>query len=414
MSHIFSPVISASLSPNTQKDDVLTALRVLCTPWTWRYGRATPRVERWFRDRFCAASAVSFNSARSALLAILSALGVGHGDEVLVQAFTCVAVPNSVLWAGATPVYVDIGDTYNIDVFDMERKRTKRTKAVIVQHTFGIPASMDAIIAFAHTHNLLVIEDCAHSLGATYNGKEIGTFGDAAFFSFGRDKIVSSVWGGVGIIRTSCSVTDAADKLEAFQRRLPVPGLRWIAQQLLHPIVFPLIIRLYNLGFGKIILVVLQTLHMLSFPVLAVEKQGGRPIQFPAQYPNALAQLLIGQLAKLPRYAKNRRDIAKFYISKFSSQGMSVAPYDKGASYVRFPFEMIDPDSIRKHAKHAGVLLGNWYGNVIDPVGVDMHAIGYVAGSCPIAERIAPHIVNLPTRISWSQAKRVCELFLVP
>ena len=120
---------------------------------------------------------------------------IGEGDEVLVQAFTCVAVPNSVLWAQATPVYADIDATLNIDPIDVEKKITNRTKAIIVQHTFGIPADMDALVALAKKHNILLIEDCAHSLGATYKGKKVGTFGDAAFFSFGRDKVVSSVFG---------------------------------------------------------------------------------------------------------------------------------------------------------------------------------------------------------------------------
>ena len=78
------------------------------------------------------------------------------------------------------------------------KKITPKTKAIIVQHTFGIPANMNQLVVFAKKHGLYLIEDCAHSLGATYQGKKVGSFGDAAFFSFGRDKVVSSVWGRGG------------------------------------------------------------------------------------------------------------------------------------------------------------------------------------------------------------------------
>ncbi len=197
---MFRKPITISLSPNTEADDVFLAVKTIIQPLLWKTGKATSDAEQWFRNYFSVEQAVSFNSGRSALLAILKAFGIGEGDEVLVQAFTCVAVPNSVLWAGAKPVFVDIDATLNMDPKDAEKKITKNTKALIVQHTFGVPAQMDKIIALAKKHHLILIEDCAHALGATYKGKKVGTFGDAAFFSFGRDKVVSSVFGGMAII----------------------------------------------------------------------------------------------------------------------------------------------------------------------------------------------------------------------
>src|SRR3989344_786624 len=98
-------VISASLSPNTETEDVWLAIKTLCSPWRWRSGAQTEAVESWFKKYFNVSTAVSFNSGRSALFALLKAFDIGVGDEVLVQAFTCVAVPNSVLWAGAKPIF---------------------------------------------------------------------------------------------------------------------------------------------------------------------------------------------------------------------------------------------------------------------------------------------------------------------
>ncbi|MEK7588118.1 MAG: aminotransferase class I/II-fold pyridoxal phosphate-dependent enzyme, partial [Patescibacteria group bacterium] len=298
-------MISCSLSPNTEADDVWLALKTMLMPWTHHHGNAVDQVEQWFCRYFSVSEAVSFNSARSALLGILKSFGIGTGDEVLVQAFTCVAVPNSVLWAGAKPVFVDIDATLNIDVRDAEKKITPKTKAIIVQHTFGIPANMNQLVVFAKKHGLYLIEDCAHSLGATYQGKKVGSFGDAAFFSFGRDKVVSSVWGGVAVMRAKSKEQRA--KLKTYQNKLPYPSRAWIAQQLLHPIVFFLILASYNIWIGKIFLYCLQKFRLLSFPVNPCEKQCRMPTNFPARFPNALALLALNQLHKLDRYNETRK-----------------------------------------------------------------------------------------------------------
>ncbi len=231
--------IAIGLSPNTSVDDYVTALKIIVQPWKWKKGSTTTQVEQWFQDYFQVETSVSFNAGRSALLAILKSFAIGSGDEVLLQAFTCVAVPNSVIWAGAQPIYVDIDHTLNIDVTNAEKKITPHTRALIVQHTFGVPANLEKIIPFCKKHKLILIEDCAHALGATYKGKTTGSFGDAAFFSFGRDKIVSSVFGGMAMISSKWKVESG--KLKKYQESLAYPSYFWIFQQLLHPIVFALI-----------------------------------------------------------------------------------------------------------------------------------------------------------------------------
>src|SRR5581483_7228708 len=97
--------IAISLSPNASGADIRAALRQLFRPWRWRRGPLPERVEEWFKTHLPTAHAVAFDSGRSAMLAILQALGIGEGDEVLLQAYTCVAVPNSVRWNGARPRY---------------------------------------------------------------------------------------------------------------------------------------------------------------------------------------------------------------------------------------------------------------------------------------------------------------------
>lgn len=376
---MFRKIISCSLSPNTEADDVLVAIKTLCAPWKWKYGRELVAVKNYFTD----SSAVFFNSGRSAFLALLRAFDIGRGDEVIVQAFTCVAVPNSVLWAGAKPVFADIDDSYNLNPKDVEKKITKRTKAIVVQNTFGIPADMKTILIFAKKHDLIVIEDFAHTMNLPMRG-------DAAFFSFGRDKVISSVWGGAAIINAKCQMPNAKLKLRKFQERLPMPGYFWIFQQLLHPIAFSIILILYDVIVGKILLVFLQKLKLLSFPVYSEEKTGTKPNDFPAKYPNALAGLLMHQLKKLDRYTQLRKEACKVYGKEFP--------------YLRFPLLVDKPEKTIAKAKKHGILLGNWYHNVIDPEGVT-----YRASGCPRAQEAAKHIINLPTLISMKDAKRVIE-----
>ena len=405
----FQKIISPSLSPNTEADDVWLARKTILMPWTWHHGNAVDQVEQWFCRYFSVSEAVSFNSARSALLGILKSFGIGTGDEVLVQAFTCVAVPNSVLWTGAKPVFVDIDATFNMDVRDAEKKMSPKTKAIIVQHTFGIPANMNQLVAFAKKHNVYLIEDCAHSLGATYQGKKIGSFGDAAFFSFGRDKVISSVWGGMAIISGKWKVESG--KLKEYEKSLPMPSIFWIFQQLLHPIAFSFILASYNIWIGKIFLYGLQKVRFLSRPVYSEEKRCKKPADFPARFPNALAVLALNQLHKLDNYSETRKTAASYYMTRLRSVSGYTLPREvAGSIYLRFPVLVDDPIRMIALCKRNGVLLGDWYHHVIDPAGVSFDAVGYVRGSCPNAEIAALHIINLPTRVTKAEAAYVAAL----
>jgi perosamine synthetase len=400
MRNIFRKVISASLSPNTERDDVFIAFTLLFRPWEWIRGHATHRVEEWFSKNYPNNYALSFNSGRSALLGILKAFEIGKNDEVLVQSFTCVAVPNSVLWVGAKPVYVDIDNSLNIDLVDAEKKVSSKTRVIIVQHTLGLPADMKAITAFAKIHHLLVVEDCAHALGVG------GLSGDAAFFSFGRDKVISSVFGGVAIIQKRYA-TEIVN-LKEFHKRLLAPRLFWIFQQLFHPVLFAVVLPLYRIGIGKLILFIFQKTKLLSFPVYPEEKYGKKPEDFPATFPNALAVLLFNQLKKIERFNKNRQNQASYYIKELAKNTVvTQLLYPKDSIFLRFPVLVPKPEVIIKKAKQNGILLGNWYHNVIDPVGVDFKKVNYQVGSCPKAEYIAKHILNLPTRISSGDAREV-------
>jgi hypothetical protein len=161
----FKP-ISISLSPNVEKDDVKLALNLIIRPWLWldrpgRNGKAIQEVENNFKKYLGVKYAVSFNSGRSSLYAILKALNLENGSNVALQAFTCNAVPNPVLWADLEPLYIDCNtDDFNLSVSDLRAKINLRTRVVVVQHVFGQPANMDQLRAVAHIHlalNLIIL-----------------------------------------------------------------------------------------------------------------------------------------------------------------------------------------------------------------------------------------------------------------
>lgn len=142
--------------------------------------------------------AVAVNSGTSALHLALLALGIGKGDEVIVPSFSFIASSNCILYAGATPVFVDIErDTFNIDPVKIEKAVTKRTKAILAVDVFGEPAAWDEILRIAKKHHLKVIEDSAEAMGTLYKGKRCGGFGDVAIFSFYPNKQMTTGEGGM-------------------------------------------------------------------------------------------------------------------------------------------------------------------------------------------------------------------------
>ncbi len=140
---------------------------------------------------------VAVNSGTAALQAALYALDIKKGDEVLVPSFTFVATANSVVSTGAKPIFVDIlKENYTMDPDDLQKKITKKTRAIMPVHLYGNVAYIDKILEIAKKHNLPVIEDSAQSLGSTYKGKHAGTFSDLGCWSMYPAKVMTSGEGG--------------------------------------------------------------------------------------------------------------------------------------------------------------------------------------------------------------------------
>ena len=175
-----------------------------------------PQVAR-FEEGFCrytgAHAAVATSNCTTALQIAVTALGAGPGDEVIVPAFTWVSTPNVVERQGATVVFCDVStETFNLDTSLLESLVTPRTVGVIPVHLFGLPADMEAVLAFAQRHKLWVVEDAACSFGGWIGDRHTGTFGDAGCFSFHPRKSITTGEGGM--------LTTADPQLERLARSL--------------------------------------------------------------------------------------------------------------------------------------------------------------------------------------------------
>lgn len=389
--------IFTGFSPNITCRDVLTACQYLAFPWKWAQfteGNAPEAVEKELRSYFSVPHAFTVDSGRSALLIALKALGIQPGDEVLVQAYTCVVVTNAIQWAGATPVYVDIDEDYCMDTEDARKKITSRTKVMIIQHTFGQAAEMEMLVRIARERGLSVVEDCAHSFGATYENILLGTFGDIAMLSFGSDKVVSSVRGGALI--TSHDVL--ANVIAGMVRDLPQMGISHIVRHLLHYPVFFIGRALYGVYIGKLLLAGAKKLGMINLVIEPGEKKGLRPLWQPAHYPHALADIAYDQIAEVDMINQHRKRIAKLYREGLSDcEGVVLPPEDEECIYLRYTIRVQEPARVRKYMKTKGILLGDWYDTVIAPRDIDMRHTGYTKGACPVAETLAAQSLNLPT-----------------
>lgn len=138
------------------------------------------------------------HQGRDALVIALKSMDIKAGDEIIVQSFICHVVIDAILRCGGTPVLAENSlSDFNISAQDVEHKISPKTKAIIVTHLYGIPAEMDHFKEIARKHSCYLIEDCAHAISAQYSGKNIGQFGDIAFFSFNFDKPLSTGLGGM-------------------------------------------------------------------------------------------------------------------------------------------------------------------------------------------------------------------------
>jgi UDP-4-amino-4,6-dideoxy-N-acetyl-beta-L-altrosamine transaminase len=202
--------------PEIGEEEIEEVAQALRSGWITT-GPRTKEFERRIGEYLGAKHTIAVNSCTGALHVALAALGIGPGDEVITSPLTFCSTANVILHLGATPVFADIGQDYNIDPAEIERRITPRTRAIVPVHYAGQPCRMDPILACAREHGLRVVEDAAHAIGATYRDRMIGTLGDATAFSFYAIKNMTTAEGGM--------IATADDELAERMRLLTLHGI---------------------------------------------------------------------------------------------------------------------------------------------------------------------------------------------
>jgi perosamine synthetase len=398
----------AQLGGTTSTGDALHAAALLARPGRQIEGPALQRYEAEVARRTGAVSAISFAAGRVALFGILRGLGVSAGDEVVVSLPTHVVVPNAVRYLGAKPVYADCTlDDFNVDPKSVAEALGPRTRAVLVQHTFGIPADMERLLTVTADAAVPLIEDCVHALGATWRGRPVGSIGAAGFFSTEETKVISTTMGGAAVT----SDRTLAARLRSFQLECPPPSGSVTRRRLAKLALYHLLTEphvhvatrpAYELFGGR---------NPLPVPTSPEELAGERPALYEQRLAAAQAEIALRQLARLDENLAHRRAIAELYASALEQLGFAppVVADDAAPAWVRYPVRVADRDGAVRALRRRTVP-GTWFTSVQEEA-VQSTINGYVAGSCPQAETAARQLVNLPThpRVSLRDAAAITD-----
>lgn len=319
-----------------------------------------------------ASHGVAVNSGTSGLHLCVRALGLKEGDEVITSPFSFAASANALLYERVTPVFVDIDpDSLNIDPQRIEAAITKSTRAILVVHVFGRPARMDQIIPLAKRHNLLLIEDACEAIGAEYQGRKVGTFGDAGVFAFYPNKQITTGEGGVVV--TSSSQLDAKLRVLRNQGRDPEAG--WFDH--------------VELGYNY-------------------------------RLPEINCALGLEQLKRLDSILRVRESVARRYNEKLARQSRLVLPEldipDGRISWfvyvVRLGSELTraQRDWIWSELQQRGIGCARYFAPIhLQPFYVKL--FGFRPGDFPVAEQAAERTLALPffNKLTETQTLHVCQ-----
>jgi len=384
----------AVLGGTTTAADCLVALRHVAEPRHLVQGPAIVAYERAFARTVGVRHAYSFATARVGFYALLRALGVNPGDEVLLQVPTHIVIPNAIRYAGARPLYVDCRrDTYTIDLEQAERRITSRTRVLLLQHTFGMPADVEAALCLAERHGLEIVEDCVHALGSTYDSRHVGSFGRAAFFSTEETKTISTTMGGM-VVTNDARV---AASVREFQASCAWPSAPLVARYLVKLAVYHLLTEPRLHRSARALKRRLTGFDPLPVATTEEEQRGGRPPEYEQRLSNAQAVLGLRQLARLDANVAHRRTVAQSYEARLSQLGLNPPGRTQKAdpAFLRYPVWVENrAEAIHRAAPHA--VLGTWFTSVLEEAFSPAYG-EYEPGSCPQAEQAAKHLVNLPT-----------------
>jgi perosamine synthetase len=359
--------------------------------------------------------AFGFWKARVALYAILKSLNLKQNDEVILPGYTCVVVPNSVRYAGAKPIYADISSgNYNISPMSVEKRITSRTRVLIAQHTYGIPADMDSLRAIAEQRDLVLVEDCAHVLlGSTQHGKLLGSLSHAAFFSFQWSKPYTTGLGGMAVTRDPELAHNLEQIQGEFQPAAPSKKLQLQFQ-------YSLFRRFFKPKFywrSQEILNRLSRLGLFVGSSNARELTGEIPADFTWKMSSFQYRLGLQEIPRIQENSAHRENLTRYYLASLRRHNW---PTDErlgsnGVRLLRLPLAVKRKSSLLDEARRARIEIGSWFESPLHPLRLAEHkAIYYVPGSCPVAESTARHVINLPLhrRVNHDEAEKVIGFVL--
>ncbi len=367
--------------------------------------------ETAFAEWLGAGRAFAFWKGRVAMYAILKALGVGEGDEVILPGYTCVMDVNPVMYLGAKSVFVDIEPvTYNVNVDLLEEAITPRTKVIVAQHTYGYPCEMDVILSLAERHGLPVVEDCCLALGSTYKGRRCGTFGRAAYWSFQWNKPFTTGIGGMVTTNDNALAEGIAALCEAECIPPPAGAALMLALQ---RVVYRTTIFPKTTAFATALFRWLTRKGAVVGSSATCEFVPQMPPDFFMRMGRSQARAGLRQLRKVDRNLAHRRVMKETYDHLLAEAGFPVpeVPEHMDPVLVRYPVRVADKPRAVAEAPRNLVEIGTWFECPLHPIETPMEQYGYREGMCPVAEQACREVVNLPThrRADEKTAQRTVE-----
>jgi perosamine synthetase len=347
------------------EDDVKAVKKVIERGTYWATGPEITEFETKLAQYVGTKYAVVFNSGTSALHSVLLAFNIQKGDEIIMPSFSFIATANATLYVNAKPVFAEIEDeTYGLEPKDVRKKITARTKAIMPVHYGGCPCLyINELKEIAEEHGLLLIEDAAESLGAKIRDRMVGTFGDAAMFSFCQNKVITTGEGGV--------VTTNSQEIYRKLKLLVSHG------------------RLEDSKYFE-----------------SGEVQDYISLGYNFRMPSMTAALGLSQLKKIEKTTKRRRENAKYYTTSLNKITNITPPSPPKNYFHRYQMYTIQVnangrDKLQDHLNNKGISTKVYF----EPIHLTKfyrEKFGFKEGYLPLTEKISKKVLTLPMFVEFT------------
>lgn len=367
-------------------------------------------------------TATSFASGRMAFYALMAALDIGEGDEVVLTAFTCSVMPNAVMKRGATPIYADVDkDTFGSNASAIQKVITSRTKLIVAQHSFGIPCDIEPIIQLAKEHGLYVVEDCAIALDSSIKGIKVGNWGDAALFSTDHSKPLNTIIGGMLYTKNS-SLHEKVSSIAKTAAPLSPEHQNNLYQQILFERKY-FIPHRYPRARGMSIIQRLWRKISGGYRTVFLEENYIRPgsnkekYPYPAAMPAFLARLGLIELSrweeeKIRRQKTLSRILTIMRQSNFNDCIPQVySDSSRNIVPLRFAFLCSNSGSLLQRLSRYIDVNWIWFRQPVTCATEGMDSLHYIKTSCPVSEKVGSEIFNFPCNlIEGTEAELLREI----